>query len=271
MASQTIGKRVWEMMPGVMQQRDTSGDLEAFCDVLDQVYELLEIDTILKIRANNSLETAPASRLPYHAAERGLRLPPVVVPGLRNFLSALPQFQRWKGNYDLLAAAIFVATKIPVIITIPWHDSEDGFLVGTSLITDGEINANYRPEALDSFAVGGEGIVGYSFIGSDAINPTYPYQFVLDFPVLPSLDLKTVIEWVVEVFKRAVDIPVYNYPSIDDTWQIGFDMVGISTMVLLSGPFEVGTSLVGGSSYIIRDLGPIERIILPDDSTTAEE
>jgi len=228
MTTRTLGVRTYEMLPRYVRSidQDAFQDLEKYFEAYDQELAAIEADTILISETLGDSQKAPDSALPRLAYERGLRLPPNDFPNLRRFLANLATFQRWKGNYDLLPAAIFVATQLLVTIEVPWQD-DDVWEIGSDVgIGDFSVGYDYRPEPLDTFVIG-ESYIGEGVWGCEAVNPTLPYEFKIHLLFEPDAERYALLKWVVNTFKRAIDIPIYVVPETTTSWIIGSSRVGV--------------------------------------------
>lgn len=273
------------MIPKLWRQRDAESrnDLKRHMEALDDLYDMYKEEVIDVIRNEATFERSSEIGLRVLAWSIGLRgLPQSGFPNIRIFLSLSAIFRAWKGNFDLLEDAIFVATGISARIIVPNHG--DWFIVGEGEVGIDEIGLNFKQEPLDVWEIG-EGEIGVHDIGSEEVNPQLPYEFYIDLPFSPTAEQRSILDWVVASFKRAIDKPIIRVPSTFECWIVGEttaattelverilfpdgstgtdgtfavdatssegSSIGIDTMICLPC-FEVGVTPVGGG-YICDD------------------
>lgn len=248
------------LVPAYFRDNDdaSNGDLRSFYVGLSNFLAQLDSETLQVITDSRSLSSGNDLNLKLLAWEQGIELPDEKVHRLSLFLSQVSRFQSWKGNYDLLKSAIFVATGLVVTITVPYR--LDYFIVGEGEVGVDEVGMDTRAEAEDVFIVGSSP-VGSHDVGSEAINSKLPYTFHIEFLYNPGDALMKVVRWVVKMFKRAIDTVLYIVPEVIRFWQINVSRVGVDS---IAGPgcFEVGVTPVSGG-WICGPDSPVTRIQLP--------
>lgn len=267
---------LWEQQPLLRRQQDDAiavlrgsdkGDLQLFWDAVEEFFNQLSSETVDEIQKLWGPEYADDDQLKVLAWTVGIRLPKgVAMPYLRRWLEEGAAFRSWKGNYDNLAAAIFLATGIPVEVELPF---ENAWEVGVSEVDDEifSIGEDYHPEANDTFIVG-ESEIGDSKIGSEVVGEEVPYTVKLNLFFDPGPEGLIRIEWAASQILRAIDLLDIVIPDEPSAWTLGYSRLGISTRIS-DGCFVVDESYIG-ESEICGDPDPADRIILPDGSTIAE-
>lgn len=273
MPTEVFGDRLYNLVPTVRRSLDKlsaelrnkdKGDLEVFWDAVDAELETWETDVLNLMRRSYSVAEADEAGLRMQAYKMGIKLPSggVGLPLLRRFLANSNAIRAWKGNVELLPGAIFLATGIVVEVDVPFHDA-NVFQVGTGQVGVNWIGVNWHPESLTAFQVG-YGMVGLSEIGSSAINPEAPFIIRVLLSYDPGPAQLARIRWVVDSFKRAVDILEIVIPDEDTWWTVSSSRIGIDARVA-GDCFQVGVSAVGGSPICADPASyPLLRIILPD-------
>lgn len=263
--TEVFGDNLFNLLPEVERDLDRDeGLLEKYFDAVEDELRTWETDTIDKIKASQDPDRATELDLRIMAWKQGFDLPTVKVERLRTFLAQSATFRANKGNFEVLASAIFVATGLGVTIEVPWQQA--AYTVGVTPIGSVPIGVNFFAEPSNTYFVGGP--IGGP-LGSRAVNPTAPYEFRIKLLYNPGQKLLKVLSWVVDLFKRSIDIPIVVIPEVTQFWTIGQSKIGVDALV---GPpcYVVGVTPIGGAKFCGPPPTPL-RIILPDDTAIADE
>lgn len=267
---------IWEQLPRLRRQQDDAiaalrgedkGDLQLFWDAAEAFFAQLEDEVVDEIKKLHGPEFADEDQLKVLAWTLGIRQPDgVAVPYLRRWLAEGAVFRQWKGNYDNLQAAIFLATGIPVQVELPF---EGVWTVGVSEVGGPDpIGSEYKREPTSTFIVGETILDDNTTIGSQAINEELPFTVELHLFYDPGPEALAQIRWAARQVLRAVDLIEFVIPDSPDAWVLGYSKLGTGTR-LSGGCFIVGESYLDESTICGPDVAS-ERIILPDGSTIAE-
>lgn len=212
-----------------------------FLAMWQEAVDLLSADVYARLHAvvaaGSRLDTAQGTALLVLAAAQGVGVAGAEEARLRRWVSSAPEFQANKGDLDTIRDAIFVLTGIVAVVTAPWQDG-DLWVFEESEFGVAEFGfSDYRP-VMTSDWVFGEAEFGEAEVGDATRNLSLPYELRVEVFVPLTLEQRTLVEFAVGAYKRAVDRLVLVEPDTLEQWVVGtstVDPAQVARIVLPSG------------------------------------
>lgn len=176
----------------------------------------------------------------------------------RRWLRQVLRFFKRKQDHAAIVDAVRVVLSRVIRIEAP-YSSEATWEVGTdtvgettligggSLIIDG--GANYQPPSADAFVVGEATIGSQSLVGEHGIDIKYPRTFFVFTSTLFVGDELASLIYLINLLKAAEEHYIIVQPALDECWVLADSTMGVDSS-LCSDCWEVGVDLVGISTVI---------------------
>lgn len=296
----------WLMWPRYIRQIDEAlGYHEAWWTAFDNVSALVATNVTDVTRAESTLDTMSERALLVRAWMMNVILPGASVPLLRQYLSVAAGLLPYRGDYEVMADAIFAFTGLKVEIVVPWQ-IEELWTFGDGVFGDVELGPDFRDRPSDAWVFGDDFMeFGDGVFGDEGENLQRPFEVWVELYFDPGEAQVERLRAVAEFFLRAVDILVIKIPEANDCWMIGGvvetnpelverillpDATAATDTALTRGSVSEDGSRVGIDTFvcpaylIIEEgvfggggIGPdeddlvVERILMPDGSAEPDE